>query len=440
MEKRASPLGLARFYFDFFGIIDEISFVEKIMFRLSQIMVLLTLGVVVVAACAPSTATSSTTLPPEQATADPEAGGSSSAVDCQVYQSPFPETSELDQVLGAEDAPVTLIEYGDYQCPYCAQLEPVLAQLRAKYGKSLRFIYRQFPLISIHDKAALTSQAAEAAANQGKFWEMHAFLYKQQGTWASLSVDAFKDWIIEQAASLDLDVNRFEKELESQDVVARVQDAYAAAANIGIDGTPTLVINGQFYFAGMDYASLAQAVEKYAKIKPFTQCPPMEIDPSKEYTAKLKTSKGDMVMRLFADQTPITVNSFVFLARHGWFDNVMFHRVIPGFVAQTGDPYGTGQGNPGYTFRDEIVPGYSFAEAGMVGMANAGANTNGCQFFITYAGIPEEVVSRLDGNYTFFGKMLSGMEVLESLTPRDPAQDPNPPPADVIISVSIEEK
>jgi cyclophilin family peptidyl-prolyl cis-trans isomerase len=129
------------------------------------------------------------------------------------------------------------------------------------------------------------------------------------------------------------------------------------------------------------------------------------------------------------------VNSFVFLAKNGWFNSVTFHRVIPGYMAQTGDPSGTGLGGPGYFFKNEITTDLEYNKPGVVGMANSGPDTNGSQFFITYAPAPT-----LDGSYTIFGQVLNGMDVLEKLTPRDPSQGVNLPPGDKIISVTIEEK
>jgi cyclophilin family peptidyl-prolyl cis-trans isomerase len=129
------------------------------------------------------------------------------------------------------------------------------------------------------------------------------------------------------------------------------------------------------------------------------------------------------------------VNSFVFLARQGWFDGVTFHRVIPGFVAQAGDPSGTGTGGPGYYFANEIRTDLGFDKPGMVGMANAGPDTNGSQFFIVYAPQP-----KLDGSYTVFAQVIQGMDVVESLTPRDPQTSLGLPPGDKILGVTIEEK
>jgi cyclophilin family peptidyl-prolyl cis-trans isomerase len=167
----------------------------------------------------------------------------------------------------------------------------------------------------------------------------------------------------------------------------------------------------------------------------FTQCPPMTIDPTKQYVATLHTDKGDIVIELYADKAPIAVNSFIFLARNGWFDGVTFHRVIPGFVAQAGDPSGTGFGTPGYAFKNEISSDLKFDGPGVVGMANAGADSNGSQFFITYSAAPT-----LDGAFTIFGHVIQGMDVATSLTPRNPDENADLPPGDKILSVTIEEK
>jgi cyclophilin family peptidyl-prolyl cis-trans isomerase len=129
------------------------------------------------------------------------------------------------------------------------------------------------------------------------------------------------------------------------------------------------------------------------------------------------------------------VNSFIFLAKNNWFDGVTFHRVLPDFVAQAGDPTGSGFGGPGYAFDNEIDPTLTFDRAGILAMANAGPGSNGSQFFITYTAVP-----RLDGDYTIFGQVASGMEVVSNLTPRNPAESMDLPPGDKILDVEIIEK
>jgi len=156
------------------------------------------------------------------------------------------------------------------------------------------------------------------------------------------------------------------------------------------------------------------------KPKTYSAPPPMTIDTSKQYTATIETEKGDIVLELFAKDVPVTVNNFVFLAREGFYDGTTFHRVIPGFMVQGGDPTGTGRGGPGYSFADEFTKQTQHTHvAGALSMANSGPNTNGCQFFITYT--PQH---HLDGKHTVFGQLIEGMDVLGKLTPRDPNQNP----------------
>jgi cyclophilin family peptidyl-prolyl cis-trans isomerase len=159
----------------------------------------------------------------------------------------------------------------------------------------------------------------------------------------------------------------------------------------------------------------------------------MDIDTNKKYTAALETEKGDLVLELFAKDVPVTVNNFVFLAREGYYDGVTFHRVLPGFMAQSGDPAGTGAGGPGYTFGNEITSHKHVA--GSISMANTGRpNSNGSQFFITYAATPW-----LDGLHSVFGQLIKGTDVLEKITPRDPNKNPGSA-GDKIIRITITEE
>jgi cyclophilin family peptidyl-prolyl cis-trans isomerase len=167
--------------------------------------------------------------------------------------------------------------------------------------------------------------------------------------------------------------------------------------------------------------------------KQWNSAPAMEIDPKKKYTATISTDKGDMVIELFADKAPKTVNNFVFLARQGFYDGIIFHRVIPQFMAQGGDPTGKGSGGPGYKFADEFHPSLRHDKAGVLSMANAGPNTNGSQFFITHVATPH-----LDNKHTVFGQVTGGMDVLMSIPPRDPMRPEYP--GVKIAHVTIEEK
>ncbi len=156
--------------------------------------------------------------------------------------------------------------------------------------------------------------------------------------------------------------------------------------------------------------------------KSYTSPPAMTIDVKKKYTATLKTQRGDLVLELFTAEAPKTVNNFVFLAREGFYDDTVFHRVIPGFVVQGGDPTGSGSGGPGYRFADEFSKRKH--GTGTLSMANAGPNSNGSQFFITYAPQPH-----LDNHHSVFGQLTSGMDILQQIKQ-----------GDKLIKVTIEEK
>ena len=165
----------------------------------------------------------------------------------------------------------------------------------------------------------------------------------------------------------------------------------------------------------------------------YSAAPAMAIDPAKKYIATIETEKGNIVAELYADKVPNTVNNFVFLAREGFYDNTTFHRVIEGFMAQAGDPTGTGMGGPGYQFADEFDATLTHDGPGVLSMANAGPGTNGSQFFITYAATPW-----LDGKHTVFGKVTEGLDVLFSISIRDPQMSTTP--GDLVKAIRIEER
>lgn len=163
--------------------------------------------------------------------------------------------------------------------------------------------------------------------------------------------------------------------------------------------------------------------------------PPMSIDPNKRYTAVIKTTEGELTADLFAKDAPVTVNNFVFLAEQHFYENVKFHRIIKGFMVQTGDPTGTGAGGPGYRFNDEPITRKYLR--GTLAMANAGPNTNGSQFFILHADYP------LQPNYTIFGQVTAGLDVLDKIATvpvvKSPTGEPSVPTKDERIeSVTIQ--
>jgi cyclophilin family peptidyl-prolyl cis-trans isomerase len=197
-----------------------------------------------------------------------------------------------------------------------------------------------------------------------------------------------------------------------------------------------LAVLAFMYFSNREPAAQEPAASDppQATTLQYSAYPPMTIDAGKEYFALVKMENGDeFTIQLFPDKAPKTVNSFIFLAREGYFNGVTFHRVLDGFMAQGGDPTGTGMGGPGYEFENEDSD-LTFDKEGVVAMANAGPDTNGSQFFITFGPTPQ-----LNGGYTIFGQVIEGMDVVNAITRRDP--DTNPSFAgDAIESITITEQ
>jgi len=412
----------------------------------------------VLSAVRPTVTVVASSTPPATATPGPTPTATPAVApgQCKVTSTLFPAPksaadatyapiSSSDFIEGPDTATMTLIEYADFTCPYCSQAAPEIEQLMKDYPNDVRLVYRNLPVG--HTLSNLSIQAADAASLQGqdKFWAMHDLLFNQStwSTWDAMSTTDFQTWIIQQAATIPgLDVDKFTQDLTSDAVVKMVSDEEAAATTANITFTPSvfILLGGKLYFDPNDQVPPTEAqlsvflkIWKLEQDQQFKACPPNTIDTSKTYTATLKTTKGDIVINLFADKAPETVNSFVFLAQNGWFDNTPFFRVIDGFVAQAGDPTGTGYGGPGYEMGDEIDSSLNFDQAGMVGMANAGPGTNGSQFFITLA-----PATTLDGKYTVFGQVTQGLDVLQNLTRRDPSSEQNPAEPDTIQSVTID--
>jgi len=315
----------------------------------------------------------------------------------------------------------------------------VLERIKEDNGDSIRLIYRHFPLITIHDKAKITAEAAEAAGAQGKFWEMHDILFEQQGNWNSVSEAEMTDVLVGYATDVGVpDVQQFQADLENHTYEEKVMAAYQEAVDAGLTGTPSLIVN-QVVFPTQQFGLSYPGIDAFIKLVSlrdhwYTE-PEQVIDSQKKYTATIKTDKGDIVVELYNDTAPVNVNSFAFLAKDGWYKNTTFHRVLEGFVAQGGDPTGTGIGFPGYRCDDEVVASRKFDGPGMVSLANSGPNSNGSQFFITFAPVPQ-----LDANFTIIGKVIEGMDVAEKLTPRDPQTNPTAPAGDKILDIVIDEQ
>jgi cyclophilin family peptidyl-prolyl cis-trans isomerase len=310
--------------------------------------------------------------------------------------------------------------------------------LRDKYGDQLRFAYRHLPLISIHDKAVITAEATEAAAAQGKFWEMHDLLYLRQQEWSQLSEDEVLDKLVEYAGELELDTERFEKELSGHTHREQIMADYEAYQEYGQMATPTYVINKSFYptqeFGGFRWLEAFVGLVTMSD-EMYDSPPPQTIEPDKDYAATIRTTKGDIKVELFDDQAPTNVNSFAFLAQDGWYDGLAFFFVDHELLALTGDPTESAAGlpYPGYICGDETASDYSFDEAGLLALYTPAPNRNSSSFFITYAPQPDYT-----GKFTIIGRVTEGMDVAESLTQTQ--LGPDQPEPDAIETIIIEEK
>jgi cyclophilin family peptidyl-prolyl cis-trans isomerase len=301
-------------------------------------------------------------------------------------------------------------------------------------------VYRHLPLVSIHDKAVITAEATEAAAAQGKFWEMHDLLYEELQTWSGLSEEELMDKLIEYAGELELDTERFEEALSEHTYRQQIMADYEAYQEYGQMATPTYVINKIFYpsreLGGFHPRILEWFIDLVLTRHDIYDSPPSQvIESDKDYVATIKTTKGDIAVELFDDQVPTNVNSFAFLAQEGWYDGLAFFYVDHEQFALTGDPIDLGAGlpYPGYYCGDETVSDYSFDEAGLLALWTRQPNRNSSSFFITYAPQPE-----LTGNLTIIGRVTGGMDVAESLTQTQPGADQSEP--DTIETIVIEEK
>ncbi len=348
---------------------------------------------------------------------------------------------DSDQTKGAVDPLVTIIEYSDFQCPACKSVHPTLAQLVDTYPDQVQLVYRHFPLNQIHPNAQKAAEAAEAAGAQGKFWDYHDALFAGQVDWQGLGADAFRDHLVNLAAELELDTDQFASDLDNGKYAGYVVASEQEALALGLTGTPSIILDGQLlpqvpadFSLWEGYVKAQMAMADLAE-RQYEAAPAMAIDPEKSYIATIEMENGgQIVIELLPQSAPETVNNFIFLANEGWYDGVTFHRVIPGFMAQTGDPTGLGIGDPGYSIPDEFDPALSHDGPGVVSMANSGPNTGGSQFFITFA-----PATHLDGRHAIFGRVIEGMDVVEAITPRDP-QDPAAPDGDRIVTITIEER
>ncbi|HMK09388.1 MAG TPA: peptidylprolyl isomerase, partial [Anaerolineales bacterium] len=250
-----------------------------------------------------------------------------------------------------------------------------------------------------------------------------------------LPPEGFRQWLSEQAPTIGLDPAAFNADLDGGRFAPLMVEAFQEGTAAGLPGVPTVFLDGVPLRVSPTDLNLEAAVRlELLAQQQFSGPPPFTIDPSHGFTAHLETRDGDIVIQLLPQVAPQAVNSFVFLARQGWFDGMTVYRVEPGSVVESGDPSDTGFGDPGYHLPDEIDPTWTFDEAGRVALSSAGPGTGGSRFLITLAPLP-----LLNGSRTIFGRVVDGLDLLQNVPARDPATDLLSPDPIVIRRVRIEE-
>lgn len=347
-----------------------------------------------------------------------------------------------EHALGSPDALATILFYSDLLCDACAERWPLVRALAEQSPEDVRVVFRHIPISpSGEGSAATAAEAAEVAyllGDEAAFLDMIDVLFAGRDEWADLEGDDLVDTMADYAGELGLDEDDFAAALEEGAAEPVVSAGFDSALMAGIPdlALPVLVVNGQPYPSDQIgdvslIASLAVVATDEAR---FNTAPPQVIVSDSRYMARLEMETGVAYLVLFPETAPVTVNNFAYLACQDYYDGITFHRVLPGFVAQGGDPSATGFGGPGYTIPDEWQRNpFSFDRAGLLSMAKSQApDSASSQFFITLAPTPS-----LDQGFTIFGEVVEGLEAVEGLAPRDPSQPGPLPPGSGLIDVTV---
>ncbi len=324
---------------------------------------------------------------------------------------------EGDHRLGPLDAPLVIVTYGDYQCEPCARLDAAMWRLLEAYPETVLWVYRHFPLVPLNDKALMAVQAAEAAARQNRFWEAHRYLYTRQDEWRDLPPEAFPAYVLDMARNLELDLERFTRDISDPEIQALAYRAWQVGRALGMDAAPVVFINGEWFpgpptFAGLRTVVALAALEQ----RRFTQCPPWQLEPETTYTLLLDLEQGRVALALEPEWAPLGVNAVVFLARQGWYRGMGLYRVEPQRAVYLGDPSNTGYGHPGFLIPQE-TPDVPLAPGTVVLMPESpGWNS---PRLIVLLGDPEPWQARV----TPVGRVVQGLAVLQALPAVDPDRD-----------------
>ena len=344
-----------------------------------------------------------------------------------------------EHVTGAvEDYAATILIYNDFACEGCASTTTALNLVLELYPEDIRLVFRSFPNTE-EPNAMLAAQFAEAAGKQEKFWEAHDLLFSTQTEWLALDQDAIQEWVWLQAEVLELDAEQFAVDINSAEIFTTLAEninlarTYATSAPFVLvnDTSLPLYISSNADFL-LYLETLMIPYGRHIRNLEYSDCPAMTIDLEANYTATLVTDQGDIMIALYPSAAPFAVNNFIFLAEEDYYDNTPIYAVLEGIVVRAGDPSGTGWGTPGYMFGTEISDELSFDTSGVVAMSIAAPGLVNSQFFITMTGLPG-----MNGEYTIFGEVIDGMDVVRNLTPRDPEINPLQPFSNEILDVII---
>ncbi|HET7010405.1 MAG TPA: peptidylprolyl isomerase [Anaerolineales bacterium] len=347
---------------------------------------------------------------------------------------PLPEVSASDWILGPDDAPATLLIYADFQSPGSRNALKTAFQVAEGHPDSFRLVFRHLPMIPSFDKDSLAGQAVEAAGAQDGFWPMTRALVDRYEEWTVLPPEDFQVWVVDLASGLGLDAAALQADLDNGRYAAFMLASYQDAQASGLPGPPVMFFNSLLFRVPPTLANLEAAVRlEIVAAMAYSAAPELDLRQGSDYFATLILDEGEVVIQLLPEAAPAAVNSFVFLARQDWFDGTEIFRVVPEGWVEAGDPSGTGLGDAGYHLPDEIDPGQTFDQPGMVALASVGPNTGGSRFLITLAPVPV-----WNGTRTIFGRVIQGLEILQGLERRDPVEDMLKPGAAVIREVVVE--
>ncbi len=326
-----------------------------------------------------------------------------------------------DRTLGNANAAVTLIEYSNPLCPACSQLHPSLMATMAGVSDTVQLVYRYFPLTHTNDKALIASYALEAANNQGKFWELLAIISEKNAEIETVAFADITNTLKSYATTLGLDLAKFEQDLASPAVAARVQRDIASAEKALVEGTPTIFLDGQSINPGvfvepeiitqvLSYADDRRMMFEGIDVKTFNlEGPEQVVGPDSQYVMTWKTTQGEVTIALDASQAPVNVNSIVFLAQQGYFDgaplltnSTEMGAVLFGQATRTS--------NPGYQCTVELPAAGAFSQPGVVALYRD-SQYSFPQFIVTYS--PTE---QFEGQYTVIGNVTAGLDFLQGMT------------------------